>query len=122
MKPQHLTVKKVKKAALAAFKARKLTAQHRDPEKRECHYEEGVYSCAIGAALSKKTMKRIRDTNHNESSLCAIVNAGIVTCDDIQGLDSIQSAHDSWAGAAKENNDPEWINSRRKQFLERIKA
>lgn len=71
-KPQKLTLKLVKRKGLEAYKARKLTAQHPNKDKRACVYTEGNYHCVIGAALSNSALKRVGELNHRKNFLALL--------------------------------------------------
>ena len=118
--PQHLTVKQAKAAARKAYKAGKLTAQHRDRDKRQCHYAIGSCRCAIGAALSPATLKLIKDQDLNSGySVNELDHRGLITTDDIEALSHIQHLHDTWCDRARTGLDP---TPARRDFLEAIKA
>lgn len=96
---QVLTVNKVKKAARKYYKARKLTAQARNPKNRKCEYEVGTMRCAIGSALTQKTIDKIFEGGHENTIVCALWTLGIVDvdADECAQLEVIQDAHDQWA-------------------------
>ena len=104
-KPQKLTVALVKRKAREAYKARKLTAQHRDPDKRLCVYSIGTYHCPIGAALSKEALAQVKLKGDNSGAGVDILSKdGIITplsAREWNQLDEIQSVHDSWAVKAR---------------------
>lgn len=106
MKPQKLTPKKVKSAARKAYKERRLTAQHRNQNKRQCVYSKGEYHCAIGWALNQKALKQVEKFDLNDSNpvLC-LVNEDIIDIndDDLDIIEAIQMAHDEWATASRYN-------------------
>lgn len=95
---QVLTVKGVKAAGRRAYKARKLTAQHRNPDKRGCYNKMDSCRCIIGAGLSKATLKKM-DGCWVTASVTTLRDNGFVTFDKriIPSLTAIQGAHDVWA-------------------------
>lgn len=104
MKPQKLTAKKVKDAAIKAYKERRLTAQHRNSERRECVYSQGEYHCAIGWALNEKTLQRIDKLELNDgAAVDCLVSYGVIAVDedDLDIIEDIQGTHDEWADASK---------------------
>jgi hypothetical protein len=100
---QTLTLKGVKAAARRFYRAGKLTAQHRNKEKRLCVYDDGFgYRCVIGAALSRATLKRVHDTYLNfAASPATLRNEGIIVVrdDELKELNMLQNCHDAWAKA-----------------------
>ena len=123
---QRLNVARVKAAARRAYKARKLTAQHPTREMRKCNYQIGDYRCAIGAALSSRTLAEIvrlgRNDNTSIGKLWYI--ARLIKLDgegERAVLSDIQEAHDRWATASQEwGAEHEHTLKRRDEFLEVI--
>lgn len=100
MKPQKLTVRKVKAAARRAYAERRLTAQHRNPAKRDCVYTSGAYHCAIGCALNKQSLQMIDEERLNHGTPVGLLQShDVITVDndDINVIDVIQNLHDEWA-------------------------
>jgi hypothetical protein len=113
---EHLIVKQAKAAARRAYKARKLTAQYRNPNKRKCVYHDGSCYCAIGAGLSPKTLQVIEIRRLNElTSVRNLEREGVITTDNIEGLARLQTRHDAWCQADSSDR-----TRRRKEFLEYI--
>lgn len=104
MKKQSLTLKGVKAAARKFYKARRLTAQHKDREKRECAYKIGAYRCAIGASLTAATLKRMKDEESDHgyvNGICTAMNEHFTIKKSVHNrVRAIQKAHDDWCGLA----------------------
>lgn len=125
---QVLTLKGVKKKAREYYRARKLTAQHRDPKKRECCYKIGAYRCAIGASLTEKTLERLQKdeveaTSENSygyaNGACNWMSPyfGMVDADAV-AIRRIQAVHDQWCGAAHDApGESKLTNEYRNEFL-----
>lgn len=105
---QTITLEGVKSAARKFYRKKRLTAQHPKKERRDCVYRSGDYRCAIGAALSVKTLDKISDRSMNsEAGLSKLFEEKIIDFDgsDIEreGVSAIQGAHDIWATHSKNN-------------------
>jgi len=121
--PQVLTAAKVRAAARKAYREGKLTAQHPDPENRVCIYDGGDgYHCAIGAALSKKTLRALRASHSMSCTVRALWNKGFVDIpeQDRAQVMQIQVEHDNWASAAALTEDPAKVVACRDVFLKAI--
>ena len=104
---ERLTVARVKAAARKAYKARKLAAQHPTRAMRKCNYQVGDYRCAIGAALSTRTLAEIVRLGRNDNtSIGKLWHIARLIKLDGEGervlLSDIQKAHDRWATASKD--------------------
>lgn len=96
---QVLTISEVKKAAREYYAAGKLTAQHPDPDKRECvNGGAGDYRCAVAAAFSHETLNA-----HPTGSVSILNRRGAIRCGyDLMPIVDIQIAHDDWACTSRE--------------------
>lgn len=128
---QVLTLKTVKRKAREAYKARRLTAQHRDQVQRECLYVADDYRCAIGAALFKTTIQKMADETANQGNYLNEMDVGYVVeaevvsirAGDEDAIGSIQSAHDEWAKASKDKGaTSSKAQNARRAFLKLIAA
>lgn len=65
---QTLSLLKVKAACRKAYRDHRLLAQHRDPLKKIQEYGSaiGEYRCAIGAALTARTLRMVNDQTELE--------------------------------------------------------
>lgn len=101
---QLLTVEGVKQAAREHYAAGKLTAQHPKQDQRECAYTIGEYRCAVGAALSAETLRRMSPSDNNtalfaiNTEKCGIIFENAESKSDISG---IRRRHDDWCNAAR---------------------
>lgn len=105
--PQTLTLAGIKAKARKAYQKKLLTAQHPDHLKRLAAYEtDDGYRCAIGASLSRRSLRRIvkknRDGFFGYGCSVSSIASGIVNVDpgEMRALTNIQLAHDTWAGSA----------------------
>lgn len=111
---QHITVDDVKRSAAEAYKLGRLTAQHPNPEQRQCLYQSGGYHCAVGSAMTPETLAAVQFANQNGA---AIWSVDAVTIE--RGVETIQEAHDSWARVAARCSEE--VAARLKgEFLEMI--
>lgn len=93
--PQFLSVEQAKAAAREYYLAGKLTAQCADQHDRNCLYlQEDGTRCAIGAALTDETLGRTLEGE----TVAMLVASRKLNTDDVQGLQRLQGAHDSWCG------------------------
>lgn len=111
MKPQVLTLKNVKAKARKAYEERRLTAQAKKRDDRVCRYRIGNFCCAVGAALSLKTLSALERSSlssastmrANEMSVDYIIEREFVAADPAEkkAIEEIQKAHDAWAKATR---------------------
>ena len=121
---QKLTLAKVRAAARKAYKERRLTAQHRDPSKRECVYSYGKYGCAIGVALNKKTIKKILDDSMNSGTSLGQLRDNYVKIPEkeFHHIVAIQVAHDDWVlGGSHFSYNDKVVGRERKEYRNKFK-
>jgi hypothetical protein len=127
---QVLTLRAVKSAARAAYKARRLTAQHRNRPDRQCFYALGAYCCPVGAAMTKATLASLTackfskpERTANSMAFDYLVEKGLVDCDDQDAILAIQNAHDKWAKAScRKGATSSVAQNARRAFLKLIAA
>jgi hypothetical protein len=120
-----LTLKRIKAKALEAYRARRLTAQHRDQDKRERVYQVDNYHCAIGAALTKTTLEEIKGRGVEGVRVGSLRSRGIISFNekDFSELVNIQSLHDEWArNSCNHGASSSVAQNARRKFLEVIAA
>lgn len=100
-KKQVLTPAVVIRAARKFYRAKRLTAQHPDPSKRQCVFQQGRYRCAIGAALNERLLRRLKRERHSAPcSVHGLELSGYIDTWSVPNLDelqNIQQSHDLWA-------------------------
>ena len=107
-KPFVLTLAKVKKAALKAHAAGKLTAQHPIMANRQCLYAVDDYRCVVGAALPAYLAKELaRTPSRNRNNIAALSDRipDQLVDRDMNMVSMLQGAHDTWATAAAGGHD-----------------
>lgn len=129
-KKQVLTAEIVKAAARKYYKARKLTAQHKDKDKRECTYILNSYRCAVGAALNEKTVAAMRERGKRAGSMPngAVDTTGCQAREyftfpsekEQDEVRAIQKAHDDWAQEARYYSTSQDTCKTRKEFVKLI--
>lgn len=92
---QHITLDEVKSACREAYPEQRLAAQ--GPSTSEYFYRADGYGCAIGVALTDKTVELITEPGWT----LAIDSKELSECftwphSELEQLSKIQSAHDMW--------------------------
>lgn len=106
--PFHLTVAKVKAAALKALDEGRLQIQ--DPlnnNNTSCQYRRDNYCCVIGASLDNGMARRF--DNRGQSSIETLIGLLLVTCDDGPALIALQKLHDELVCADLDIDEKEMI-------------
>lgn len=120
-KLQTLTLQEIKCKARDAYMAKKLTAQHPDPEERRCVYEtRDGYHCVIGSALSKETLNALNldpAAISPGSKIDKLVDFPICEYGAIMKL---QMVYDRWASSAMFGDDRSSCETKKQEFLKAI--
>jgi hypothetical protein len=117
---QVLTIQEVVKANRVALTNGTLLALHPELAKNKfgdihCNYEIGNCHCAIGVALNRETLDRVKEVGGSEQNLNYLANWHIVSCDDdsLAYLLKLQQQHDHWLMSKTEE-----IEENRREFMQ----
>jgi hypothetical protein len=107
-----LTLDNVKTACRAAYEAGTLIAQH-----PRCTYgyergKNGAYHCAIGCALDRRTLNRIKRTYKQQVTVENLDYLLQINPDELLDIIKIQQAHDIWLTDEQDTTTLERIRSR----------